>query len=167
MERSRRRLPSCATRFTVRQQARGPYGPQARSPFPPSVSGEMTALTSPNSTITASRAELPPPGTLGIEIRPRRERVVVAPRGELDCGTTDRLEAAVDELLALGWDSIVLDLRGLSFMDSTGLRAILRQANRTEATVKVIDGAPPVARLFDLTGVRGLLEFVQPDGHRL
>src|SRR3954452_9610165 len=111
--------PQAVRRDSVRQQARGPYGPQARSPFPPSVSGEMTALTSPNSTITASRAELPPPGTLGIEIRPRRERVVVAPRGELDCGTTDRLEAAKNEFLAIGWDSIVIDLSGSSFMDST------------------------------------------------
>jgi anti-anti-sigma factor len=56
----------------------------------------------------------------------------------------------------------VLDLRGLSFMDSTGLRAIVWQANRTDVTVEFIDGAPPVARLFDLTSVRQLLSFIQP-----
>ena len=98
-----------------------------------------------------------------VEIRPNRDRVVVVPCGDLDCATVDRLDAAVDELVAAGWESIVVDLRGLSFMDSTGLRAIVRQANRRDATVRLIDGAPRVARLFDLTGVRQLLAFVQPD----
>jgi anti-sigma B factor antagonist len=96
-----------------------------------------------------------------VQTRPTRERAVVAPRGDLDLATFGRLESAVDDLVAAGWRSIVLDLRGLSFMDSTGLRAIVRQANRTDATVELIDGNPPVARLFDLTGVRQLLSFVQ------
>ena len=114
--------------------------------------------------MTSSRARFSPPGSLDIDIRPRRERVIVAPCGELDCATIARLETAVDDVVAAGWDSIVLDLRGLSFMDSTGLCAIVRQANRTDATVQIIDGAARVARVFDLTGVRRLLEFVQPEG---
>jgi anti-anti-sigma factor len=100
------------------------------------------------------------PAWFDVEIRPRRERVIVAPRGELDCATVDRLENAVDGQVAEGWRAIVLDLRGLSFLDSTGLCAIVRQTERAGVTVQVIDGVAPVARVFDLTGLREVLPFV-------
>jgi anti-sigma B factor antagonist len=115
---------------------------------------------------TAPRAGFSAPRPFDVEIRPGREQVVVAPCGELDCATVDRLEAAVDSVVAAGRNQIVLDLRALSFMDSTGLCAIVRQANRTDATVALIDGAPAVARLFDLTAVRQLLTFIEPNGPR-
>src|SRR3954469_10818619 len=111
---------------------------------------------------TASGAGFSAPPRFAVQPRPSRERAVVAPRGDLDLATIDRVEAAVDDLVAAGWTSIVLDLRGLRFMDSTGLRSMVRQANRTDVTVEFIDGAAPVARLFDLTSVRQLLTFVQP-----
>jgi anti-sigma B factor antagonist len=133
-----------------------------------STPGEMIALqTAHRHGATTSFAGFAAPPPFDVEVRPSRARAVVAPSGELDCATVDRLDAAVDDLVAAGWDSIVLDLRGLSFMDSTGLRAMVRQANRTDATVEFIDGDPRVARLFDLTGVRQLLSFIHPhDLHR-
>src|SRR4051794_8096219 len=67
--------------------------------------------------------QLPEP--FAIEVRPARERVVVAPRGELDLATTEGLEAEIDGLVNAGFAEIVLDLRGLSFIDSTGLCLVL------------------------------------------
>jgi anti-sigma B factor antagonist len=110
----------------------------------------------------------PAPAPLGlpepfdIKIRPARERVVVAPRGELDIATTERVAEAVDELVQAGFAEIVLDLREISFMDSTGLRLVLRQSRRSDTTVRIVDGAEPVARIFDLTGVRSELRFLSP-----
>jgi anti-sigma B factor antagonist len=101
-----------------------------------------------------------PPEPFDVEIRPSRARVVVAPRGELDLATTDRVDEAMDELVGSGFAEIVLDLRALTFMDSTGLRLVIRQALRQDATVRIIDGTGPVARLFDLTGVRSRLPFL-------
>jgi anti-anti-sigma factor len=92
--------------------------------------------------------------------------VIVAPRGELDCATVARLQTAVDDLVATGWDKIVLDLRGLCFMDLTGLCLITRQTGRTDATVQLIDGTATVGRLFDLTGLRPGLPFISPHGPR-
>jgi anti-sigma B factor antagonist len=92
--------------------------------------------------------------------------VIVAPCGELDCATVEHLRAAVDDLVAGGWDSIVFDLRRLSFMDSTGLCSVVRQTLRTDVTVRLVDGALPVARLFDLTGLRCDLPFTEPDPRR-
>jgi anti-anti-sigma factor len=127
----------------------------------------MTALqTARNRGATASRVGIPAPPSFDIEIRPSRERVIVGPSGELDCATVTRLQTAVDDLVATGWDTIVLDLRGLRFMDSTGLCEIVRQTRRTDATVRLIDGPALVPRLFDLTGLRSRLPFIQPDGLR-
>ena len=102
------------------------------------------------------------PEAFQVDARPDRGRVIVAPHGELDLATVDRLRESVDGLVASGFGLVVLDLRGLSFMDSTGLSFIVEQARRDDATVEVIDGTPAVARLFDLTGLRGELPFVQP-----
>jgi anti-sigma B factor antagonist len=88
--------------------------------------------------------------------------VIVAPSGELDLATADRLADAIDELSIAGFDQIVLDLRAVSFMDSTGLRLVVGQVRRPDATVRLIDGGPAVARLFDLTGVRADLDFLGP-----
>jgi anti-anti-sigma factor len=96
-----------------------------------------------------------------VEIRPARSRVVVAPRGELDLATTDRLADEIDGLVNAGFDEIVLDLRELTFMDSTGLSLVVRQAQRPDATVVIVDGPAPVARLFDLTGMRAELPFLE------
>jgi anti-anti-sigma factor len=122
--------------------------------------------TARDSAALAAHARIPALPAFAIEIRPSRERVIVAPRGELDCATVARLQTAVDDLVATGWDTIVLDLRGLCFMDSTGLCLITRQTGRTDAAVQLIDGTAAVSRLFDLTGLRPRLPFISPHGPR-
>src|SRR4051794_18623328 len=96
---------------------------------------------------TVPRTGFPAPPPFEIEIRPSRERVVVAPHGELDCATVPRVQDALEELVAAGWDLIVLDLRGVSFMDSTALHLMSRETSRTDATIQLIDAAPSVSRL--------------------
>jgi anti-sigma B factor antagonist len=94
-----------------------------------------------------------------IEIQPARHRVFVAPHGELDIATAADLDAEVGELVKRGFTEIVVDLRGTSFIDSTGLHLLLRQTARTDARITVIDGPPVVSRVFDLAGVRDALRF--------
>jgi anti-sigma B factor antagonist len=103
-----------------------------------------------------------PPG-FHIDVRPDRERVVVSPEGDIDLATVDRIGAQMDELAVSGFPTIVLDLRGVTFMDSTGLSLIVRQSARSDVDVRLVDGAGPVSRLIDLTGVREVLHFVAPD----
>ena len=97
-----------------------------------------------------------------VETLPDRERVIVAPRGELDIATVGRVAAEIDALVRVGFDDLVLDLRGLVFMDVAGLRLVIGQAHRSDANVALIDGSPAVARLFDLAGVRADLPFRTP-----
>ena len=109
----------------------------------------------------------PPLQGLVIDIEPDRERVIVLPRGELDLATVDRLGACIDGLVDAGFDTLVLDLRGLTFLDSTGLCLMIRECRRLDLTIHLIDGAEPVSRLFDLTGLRESLPFATPDELRL
>jgi anti-sigma B factor antagonist len=99
------------------------------------------------------------PPSLAVDIRPAPQRVVVAPRGELDSETVGPLAAEIDDLVGRGFTSIVLDLRGLEFLDSAGLWLLMRQAARADATVTMVEGGGAVSRLLDVTRMRAHLPF--------
>jgi anti-sigma B factor antagonist len=99
------------------------------------------------------------PEPLSVDIRPDRRRVFVVPQGELDMATVDQLATEIDQLVGRGFDTLVLDLRALSFLDSSGLHLLLEQTARPDAQVTLVDGTPPVTRVIDLAGVRHLLRF--------
>jgi anti-sigma B factor antagonist len=85
---------------------------------------------------------------------------VVAPRGELDIATQAELRAALELQAARG--AVTLDLSGLRFLDTSGLRLILETAEaarRDGFTFTVLPGAPAVHRLFELAGVTDLIPF--------
>lgn len=99
----------------------------------------------------------PPTAAFTIEVRPDRRRVVVAPSGELDLATCDALEREVGELLDRGFAAITLDLRDLTFIDSSGLKLLIRTDQRAREdgiAFDLIDGDGPVRRLLDLTRMR-------------
>ena len=60
-------------------------------------------------------------------------------------------------------DTLVLDLRGLTFIDSSGLRAVVMADDRARAEGKrclLVRGSQRISRVFDLTGVSDRLELV-------
>ena len=65
--------------------------------------------------------EQPP---FAIEIEQRAGRTILNLRGELDLATVGELEDALTQRLEAGED-LVIDLRGLQFMDSSGVRALV------------------------------------------
>jgi anti-sigma B factor antagonist len=100
-----------------------------------------------------------------VEIEPEREHVRVIPHGELDLVTVEVLQAQIDELRSSGIAQIVLDLRQLSFMDSTGLRLLLTldAAARSDGfDFSIVDRKGPVRRLLELTRLDG--HFSRADG---
>jgi anti-anti-sigma factor len=98
------------------------------------------------------------PESFHVELRTDRERVLVAPRGELDLATVDELRVEIDALARHGFAAIVVDLRETSFLDSVALHMLIEQCNRPDARVTIID-APRAARLFDVAEARHLLRF--------
>jgi anti-anti-sigma factor len=88
---------------------------------------------------------------------------VVAARGELDLRTSPELEARLTRAFDAGAELVILDLRQIEFMDSTGLRAVLgahQRAHDTGRRFALVRGADQVERVLTLTGVRDLLTVV-------
>ncbi len=82
--------------------------------------------------------------------------------GELDIATADRVEQELRTVEATDAGQIVLDLSGLTFMDSTGVRLVLSAHARAQADsnrLSLVRGSPAVQRVFELSGVDGTLPF--------
>ena len=87
----------------------------------------------------------------------------IAPCGELDIATTPELEQALADATADAVSEIVLDLRELSFMDSTGLRALAQANMRAEASgvsLSIIRGPRQIERVLEISGLGSLLPLV-------
>jgi anti-sigma B factor antagonist len=105
------------------------------------------------------------PPAFHCDVIPERDRVRVAPVGELDLLTAPQLERTVRELLASGFDHVVLDLAELRFLDSTGLHLILSLRASADAAghrLELRPGPPPVQRVFELTGTLDRARFEAP-----
>jgi anti-sigma B factor antagonist len=102
------------------------------------------------------------PAAFEVGVEPAREVVRVKPVGELDLATVSVLEEQVRELLAVGFEQLIIDLRGLSFIDVSGLRLLLslaRDARHEGWRLSLIQGSVPVRRLFALTDTAHRLPF--------
>jgi anti-anti-sigma factor len=96
-------------------------------------------------------------------ISSRREatRVVMTLTGELDITGTGRLATEVQRALTqTPIDALEIDLRGLSFADSSGLQAILTACETTRlagVTFRVVGVSPVVSRVIHIAGVDNIL----------
>lgn len=95
----------------------------------------------------------------------RGEAAVVSVVGEIDLATAEELGAVLRAPEAQA-PTVVLDLRAVTFIDSSGLSVIVGEHQRAQAEqrrlVVAVEGAPMVERLFDLTGLHRTLTIV-PD----
>jgi anti-anti-sigma factor len=91
-------------------------------------------------------------------------RAVVVVRGELDLATAPDLEAVVSERLDAGQE-VVVDLRDLEFMDSSGLRVLVVAHTRaTDSGGRFVIVRPPVggevAKIMSIAGIDLELELI-------
>jgi anti-sigma B factor antagonist len=90
--------------------------------------------------------------------------VRVIPRGELDMSSVPILEGRLREALDGGGTRLVVDLRGLEFMDSTGLTLLTRWtrgAERDGYDMALVRGDERIHRLFEITGMVRFFTFVE------
>jgi anti-anti-sigma factor len=99
------------------------------------------------------------------DLEPHRETIVIVARGEIDLDSVSHLDDRFREVVDAGFKRVVLDLREVSFMDSTGLRSILamNMASR-DATIsfEIVRGPHAVARVFELTSTEHMVTFISP-----
>lgn len=99
-----------------------------------------------------------------VDVRRYGSTVVVAPIGEVDMATVAQLRVALRE--ADGCGVLVLDLRGVDFIDSAGLSLVVdehRRAVRDGVRFRLVRGSREVQGLFEMTGLARRLPFIETE----
>ena len=107
---------------------------------------------------------------LSVETRIEDGRVIITMEGELDMANAPGLQSAVESRELADAGTVVLDLQGLTFLDSTGLRVILAAWERCRARGQefaVTPGSAQVQRLLSITGVGEHLRTIASAGEQL
>ena len=81
-------------------------------------------------------------------------------RGELDLSTTESVRCVVDQAVASGCSLVTLDLEDVTFIDCSGVRALVeahQRLNDRACHLWLIGFSPQVSRMLRLTGADGLL----------
>jgi anti-anti-sigma factor len=88
---------------------------------------------------------------------------VVALEGEIDLSTAPDAERRIADAEENGEVDIVVDLRAVTFMDSSGLRVLLTAHRRAEENGRrfaLVRGSEAVDRLLDVTGLADRIELL-------
>jgi anti-sigma B factor antagonist len=96
-------------------------------------------------------------------VRNQGEATVIAVSGELDLASSPALQEELDRVAASDATLLIIDLRDLDFMDSTGLSVLVRAHQRIEEQgrqLAMVKGPQQVQRLLSLTGVADRLTLV-------
>ena len=127
----------------------------------------------PQSAISTRAAELSDREPFAVEVQRRDHVTIVVPRGELDMATIQTLRTTLDVAIAEtlraaldGFETgarLLLDLRRLSFIDSTGLHLLValdQRARRDGFLLTLVAPTAPIDRAIQLCGLDQVLPFV-------
>jgi anti-sigma B factor antagonist len=108
---------------------------------------------------------IPVSNAFKIDVVPGEHRIVVRVEGELDVATAPALGDVLLQAETAGVAVIAIDLTGVSFIDSTGLRALLEAHARdtrhpNPGRLEIVGGSEQAQKLFKLAGVLDKLPFV-------
>jgi anti-sigma B factor antagonist len=98
-----------------------------------------------------------------LEVRNQGRATVIAVSGELDLASSPALQEELDRVAVSDSQMLIIDLRELDFMDSTGLSVLVRAHQRIEEQgrqLAMVKGPQQVQRLLSLTGVAERLTLV-------
>jgi anti-sigma B factor antagonist len=91
-----------------------------------------------------------------VEVADKGEAVVISVSGELDLASSPALEEELERVATSDASLVIVDLRELEFMDSTGLSVLVRAHQRAAQNFQrfgLVNGSQQVQRLLSLTGV--------------
>lgn len=100
-----------------------------------------------------------------IDVQPRESRCVVRLVGELDMAAVPGCNEALHSVQHQGFSEVVIDLRGLTFLDSMGLSALLQAhlaGQDGHKPVSFVRGNQTVHRVFQLTKTDDQLDWIDP-----
>jgi anti-anti-sigma factor len=102
-------------------------------------------------------------GRLWLEVREDARSARIALYGEFDIASAADASCALQELLNRDLDAVIIDLSGLDFMDSTGVKFLVdgRETARARGVkLSLVPGGDPIKRVLTVSGVTALFEDV-------
>lgn len=93
---------------------------------------------------------------LSVDLSEEGDLTILTVRGELDAYSAPTLDAAFDRALSDGAQRLVLDLSEVGFIDSSGLRSMIRarkQVGEAPEALRIRNPQPATVRLLDITGL--------------
>ena len=102
-----------------------------------------------------------------VEVRNLEDVILVDLEGRLVAGVGDQiLRDVMDELIAEGWQKILLNLSGVSWIDSSGIGELvagIRLAKRFNCSVKLLRVGDRVKHVLSLSQLLPLLEVYESE----
>ena len=101
-------------------------------------------------------AGIHPPDMLEVVVSKRGRSRTISLKGELDIATAPDLEELLTKSRKDGLDALKVDLRGLDFIDSNGLRVLVeawKSCFKEGVTFTLAPGPRQVQRVFDVAGL--------------
>ena len=102
--------------------------------------------------------------TLGVE--PASNEIVVSVAGELDMADADKVAQVLVNAADSGKPLVRLELSGLTFADSSAIKAIVlgaQAAARHGVAFELVNPNGRVQRLLEITGLAGAITIVRDD----
>ena len=102
-------------------------------------------------------------GLLSVSVEADGDAVKLVARGEMDLATADVVDRELVKAEASDARRIILDLSGVEFIDSSGLKVLVHAARRSDSDsnrLAVMPGTGRVAEMLRLTGIEKLLTLV-------
>lgn len=91
-----------------------------------------------------------------IEEQPNGDTPVIAVSGEIDVATAPQLRECLHRVVGAGNTTVVLDLLGVSFLDSTALGVLvgaLKRCREQGGDLHVVIADPRILKIFEITGL--------------
>lgn len=109
--------------------------------------------------------------SLQIDLEVNRRTLIVRLKGELDHHSADIVRAKMEQAIERGdTNHIVLSMKELNFMDSSGLGVILgryKQITSRGGKMVVCDVSPAIYRLFEMSGLFKILSIQENEKNAL
>jgi anti-anti-sigma factor len=102
-------------------------------------------------------------GLLTIQVERESDALILHASGELDIASAEEFEGELTRAIRSSVSGVVLDLRGVTFIDSTGLRGLLAGADLSSKIgreLRILRGSRAVQRAIELSGLTGALPLV-------
>ena len=96
------------------------------------------------------------PDPFNVDTSEDGDMAIVAVQGEVDMSTALEMDAELARLVDAGWANIVVDLAGVSFIDSTGLRVLVMAHRRLSGLNGVLALRRPRPRVLHLLQIVNL-----------